>query len=476
MTRSRLPAFALLAVALAAGGFLRFYRLDALEMSADEGASWAAAAAPSLSAVLHAQIALNPGKSGLHDAALHLWMREFGDGLIAMRALSAAAGVLAIALVFCLTRELFAPARGDQTAAPLPPDVRDAAAALAALLFAVNLVMVKYAREARMYPLEIDAVIGAACCVIYGINRGGWFWFAGAAICTAFAIAAHLTALAAVGAIGLWLIYIFLQARRGTKPAAVRARRALGSLAALATGAALLAPLAPAVMGSAAHAAEIGAIDWIKRPAWWAPFALFNKAAGTFAFPVYAALAGWGAVHGWRRARDRVLFALIWMWAPPAAVLAASYILEPLFVERYMVTGFAPFFMLSALGIAAIESRPLRAAALALALALAIGHMWEWSRKYHDVQWREAAAAAQHRCAAGEAIVVAPGYADNVVRYYLRGRKDGLRVIPVNKAAGIGARVAIVGEAGAAPNVVAELRAEYPRVVARDRGVVVRER
>lgn len=324
-----------------------------------------------------------------------------------------------------------------------------------------------------MYPLEIDAVIGAACCVICGMNRGGWIWPAGAAICTALAIAAHLTALAALGAIGLWLLYIFFQARRGAKSAA---SRALVNLAALAAGAALLAPLAPAVIGSAAHAAAIGAIDWIKRPSWWAPFALFNKATGTFAFPVYAALAGWGAIRCWRQARDRVLFALFWMWAPPAVVLAASYVLKPLFMERYLVTVFAPFFMLSALGIAAIESRPLRTATLALALALALGHLREWSRKAHDVQWREAAMAAQNRCAAGAAIVVAPGYADNVVRYYLRGRKDGPRVIPVNKAAGSDARVAILGDAGVAPEVAAGMRAEYPRVVARDRGVVVRER
>lgn len=477
MKRGRLYPLSILALALVAGGFLRFYRLDAFEMSADEGASWAAAAAPSLSAVLRAQVVLNPGKAGLHDLALHLWMRAFGDGLSAMRALSAVAGTLAVALVFLLTRETFAPPSGaEESAAPLPPEARNLTAALAALLFAVNLVMVKYAREARMYPLEIDAVIGAAYCVICGMNRGGWIWPALAAICAALAIAAHLTALAALGAIGLWLLYIFLRAQGGAKSAATSARRALGNLAALAAGAALLAPLAPAVIGSAAHAAAIGAIDWIKRPAWWAPFALFNKATGTFAFPVYAALAGWGAIRCWRQARDRVLFALIWMWAPPAVVLAASYILEPLFMERYLIAVFVPFFMLAALGIVAIESRPSRGLALGLALALALGHLWAWSRKAHDVQWREAAMAARYRCAAGEAIVVAPGYADNVVRYYLRGPKDGPRVIPVNKAAGSDARVAILGDAGVAPEIAARVRAEYPRAVARDRGVVVRER
>lgn len=476
MTRVRSSSLALLALALAAGAILRFYRLGAFEMSADEGASWAAAAAPSLSAVLRSQVALNPGKAGLHDVTLHLWMRAFGDGLVAMRALSAAAGLVAIALMFALTREALAPAAGDGSAVWFAPDDRDLAAAIAALLFAVNLVMVKYAREARMYPLEIAALMTTAYCLMCAMNRGGVASYAGAAIGAALALAAHLTALAALAAMGLWMVGVMIRGRRGWRLPDSAARRAGGNLVAIAVGAAMLAPLAPAVMGSAAHAAAIGAINWIHRPPWWAPFSLFNKATGTFAFPLYAALAGGGVIWGWRRARARTLFALVWMWAPPCATLAASYLLRPLFVERYLVSSFAPFFMLAALGVVALRRRYARAAAIALAVALAFGHLAAWSRKPHDVQWREAAAAARVRLGSGGAIVVAPGYAANVVRYYLRHCAAGVRVIPVAKAAGVAASIAIVGETGDSPAAVAALSAGYPRVVARARGVVVRER
>ncbi len=474
MSRGR--ALALLAFAIGAGAILRFYRLDALEMSADEGASWAAAAAPSLGAVMHAQVALNPGKAGLHDLTLHLWMRAFGDGLYAMRALSATAGVIAILLIFAFTRELLAPPNDNESLGAFTVADRDLAAALAATLFAVNLVMVKYAREARMYPLEIAALLAMAVCLMRAMNRGGAANHAGVAIFAALALAAHLTALAALGAMGLWLAYVMIRDRREWGIAKAPARRALINLIAIAAGAALLAPLAPAVVGSAAHAEEIGAINWIRRPPWWAPFALFNKASGTFAFPLYAALAGWGVVYGWRRGRERMLFALLWMWAPPLVALAASYGLRPLFVERYLVTVFVPFLILAALGIVALRPPLARAAAIALAVGLALGHVAAWSRKPHDAQWREAAETALARSGADGAIVVAPGYAANVVCYYLRDRPGGARVLPAPPAAADGARVAIVGEQGAAPATVAVLRARYPRIVARARGVVVRER
>ncbi|MGH7839677.1 MAG: hypothetical protein ACREQC_17910, partial [Candidatus Binataceae bacterium] len=95
-----------MAAAIVIGGYLRFEHLAALELSADEGASWAAAAAPSITEVLRLQARLNRGKLGLHDVALHLWMGAFGDSLVTMRALSAAAGTIAIVLVFLVALQI----------------------------------------------------------------------------------------------------------------------------------------------------------------------------------------------------------------------------------------------------------------------------------------------------------------------------------------------------------------------------------
>src|SRR6201987_152909 len=140
----RLLTIALVAVALLAGAYLRFDNLGAVEVSADEAASGAAASAPTAAEVLHRQARLNPGKLGVHDLALHYWMSTCADSAMAMRALSATAGTVPIIPVFLLAQELlqinsvFDPASAS---AFLLTQERDLIAAIGALIFAVNLVM-----------------------------------------------------------------------------------------------------------------------------------------------------------------------------------------------------------------------------------------------------------------------------------------------------------------------------------------------
>ena len=238
----------------------------------------------------------------------------------------------------------------------------------------------------------------------------------------------------------------------------------------------LLAPFVPRLLESSELAVAVGAINWIERPRLWAPFALFNKATGSFAFPAMAALAAWGVIRGWNSARGAVLFALILMFVPPFVLLAASYAIRPVFVERYLVSCFVPFFILVALG--AWELRELRAGviapicALALSTALALGHVGSYNRKPHDAQWREATHAAAN-AASGGTIAVAPGYAVNVVRYYLELGAATQRAYPYDT--GSSASVVIIGDQSTLA-LRAELAREYPHPLAQLRGVVVRHR
>ncbi|HKV56435.1 MAG TPA: hypothetical protein VJN94_17510, partial [Candidatus Binataceae bacterium] len=147
--KSELMAAATLALAVAAGGYLRFAHLGARELSADEGASWAAASLSSVAQIVRQQPLLNPGKLALHDLALHVWMRLLGDSLYAMRSLSALAGTVAIIAVFLVTRELFSAADSPVLAThESRNDPHDLLSAFDALLFAVNLVTIKYSQEA----------------------------------------------------------------------------------------------------------------------------------------------------------------------------------------------------------------------------------------------------------------------------------------------------------------------------------------
>ncbi len=467
-------AILVVALALIVGAYLRCSDLGGREMSADEGASWAAASAPTVREVLRAQNHLNPGKAGLHDLALHLWMRAFGERLAVMRALSAVVGSITILLVFGASREIFAVGHKINDAANSTVNKRDEVAALAALIFAVNLITIKYSREVRMYPFVIAAVAAQTWCLFRALRCGGIVAYAGVAVFTAMALAAHLTAVLAFGGEGIWIAY--LMARNRFDFSAEEVRRALMLAFGLCAGAVILAPLAPAVIGSAARAANTGAIDWIKRPEVWAPLALFNKATGTFAFPAMAALVAWGILRGWHRWRDGIIFALLWMWIPPLLLLLISYAIRPAFVERYLLSCFVPFFILTAVGIIELPTHTARIGAIVLIVVLSIGHVIAWNRKPHDVQWSEATRAAAANLVNGGTMAVAPGFAVSVVGYYLLENSLAQPAHPANPNGDDPAGVVLIGDQGVAPATVATLDQEYPRMLAHLRGVVVRGR
>jgi mannosyltransferase len=479
----RLATAGLVLIALALGAYLRFASIGANEMSADEGASWAAAAAPSINEVLRLQSHLNRGKAGLHDITLHEWMRAFGDSLGAMRALSGLAGTLAILLVFFVTREvLLLSGESANATGALSASERDAIAAVAALIFAVNLVTIKYSRELRMYPLMLAALLVQITFFIRAARVGGVISYVGAAVFTALAFAIHLTVGVALAPEGIWVVYMIARSR----PAFVtpESGRAVRLSIAVAGGVALVLVLAPDMMRSGEHAVDTGVIDWIKRPPIWAPLSLFNKATGTFAFPVMAALGAWGVFRGWRRARKAILFTLLWMWVPPLFLLLVSYAITPLFVERYMVSSFVPFFILVAVGVwelitppsvSELRANALRFGALVVVIALSLGHVHGYDRKPHDTQWGEAAEIAASAAKPGDPIAVAPGYAVNVMRYYLRNGPDADAVLPAlgDYHAAI---VVVIGDQGVSPATAGALDGEYPHLLAHLRGVVVRHR
>jgi mannosyltransferase len=450
-------------VALAAGAALRFTNLGSLEMSPDEGASWAAASAPTAAEVIARQPALNPGELPVHDLLLHEWIALFGSSLATMRALSAAFGVASILLVYLVVCELF----GESA---LTRDDVNVVAGISAMLFAVNLVTIKYSHEARMYPLMLAAVLAQVAMFLRALRVGGAANYAAVVVLTALAIASNFAAALIPASEGLWLVYII--ARAGWRSDNANARRAWVIAIALAAAGLILVPR----LFSSLHAASAGSVGgWRKPPAFYEPFALFNKATGSFAFPILAALAIWGAIRGWRRgARDSIAFALLWMWAPPLMMVAASYTIAPVFVERYALSSFVPFFILTALGIYELPRDLVRVGAFALVIALSLGHIVSYDRKPHDAQYREAIGVAQSALKPGEVMTVVPSYAIEVLRYYLP--PDQLdRAVRYDRSASPAA-VLILGDQNLAPSAAQSYRKEYPKVVARLRGVTVLRR
>ncbi len=341
-----------------------------------------------------------------------------------------------------------------------------------------------------MYPLMLAAILAQVTIFLRALRIGGVANYAALVFLTAIAIASNFAALLIPATEGLWLIYII--ARAGLRPGNLKVRRALMIAYALAAAGLILLPK----LFSSLHAASAGNIGgWRKLPALYEPFALFNKATGSFAFPILALLAIWGVARGWNRgARDAIAFALLWMWAPPLMMLIASYAIAPVFVERYALSCFVPFFILVAVGIfemprasirigAASVGRPAvasvgRAAVPALALALAVifslGHIISYDRKSHDAQYREAIAAADSALKPGEVMTVVPSYAIEVLRYYLPGRSTH-RAVRYDSSAPPAA-VLIIGDQNLAPGAAQSYKKEYPQTVARLRGVTVLRR
>lgn len=465
-SRSILPArtlsLVLLFAALAVGGGFRFAGLGALELSPDEAASWAAASAPTATEVIALQPHLNPGELPVHDLMLHGWIALFGSSLPAMRSLSAMFGVVSILLVYLVVNELFA--------SSLSHDEVIVLAGLAALVFAANLVTIKYSREARMYPVMLAAILAQAAMFLRALRVGGIANYAAVVILTALAIASNFAALLMPATEGLWLLYVIVRERSRSSKATTPHAFALAAM--LAIGGSILLPKAFAAL----HAASAGHVGrWRTLPTWYAPFALFNKATGSFAFPILAALAIWGVVAGWRRgARDAVAFALLWMWAPPLIMLVASYAIAPVFVERYALSSFVPFFVLVALGVFELPGNWIRAGALALAIAFSIGHVLTYDRKPHDAQYREAIAAAATALKPGETMTVVPAYAIEVLRYYLPSDQQN-HAVRYNAPASTAA-VLILGDQDLAPGGAKAFREQYPQSVARLRGVTVLRR
>jgi mannosyltransferase len=463
-------AAAALALALALGAALRFADLGAFELSPDEGASWGAASAPTVAVVIARQAVLNPGKLAVHDIALHVWIALFGASTAAMRSLSALLGTISILLVYFVARELLAGA-SDSDRAP-PDDTAMLIAAMSALIFAVSLVVVKYSREARMYPLMLAAILAQVALFLRGLRRGGIVNLIGTAIFTALAIAAHFSAILVPATEGIWLGYVL--ARAGFLPANQGAQRAWAMAIAIAAGTLILAPRVWAGYRMTAAVVPGGIVRWIQPPDWYAPLSLFNKATGSIAFPVLALLAAIGAVRGWRRNADAVAFALLWMWAPALMMLAASYLLTPIFIERYTLSSFVPFFILAGLGIFELPREWARAAALAIVVVIGLGHDYVYYRRPHDAQFREAVTLADAQLKAGEAMTVVPNYAIEVLHYYLPAQDQARAVAFTSDHQS--AAIVILREQGVPSTMVAGVRREFPHVIATVRGLEVRRR
>ena len=191
-----LPRWAVLGVGftLAAAVVLRFLALSPMWIDEAQTVdiahrSWSGV----LSALRH------DGSPPLYYLVLHAWMKVFGTGTFAVRALSGLFSIAALPLLWRVARQLGASRRN---------------AWVAVLLLATNPFAIRYATETRMYSLVVLLWLLAFLAFRQVWLRGGLLWIAAAALTTAALLLTHYWALFLAAVVGLTAL-VLVRRQRG---------------------------------------------------------------------------------------------------------------------------------------------------------------------------------------------------------------------------------------------------------------------
>jgi mannosyltransferase len=169
------------------------------------------------------------GSPPLYYAVLHFWMQLFGEGTIAVRALSGICSVACLPLAWRVGERV-----GGRTLATS-----------FLVLLALSPFAVQYATEARMYSMAMLLVLAGGLAIANLLERPSRALCVAVALATGALLLTHYYALYTVAAVGLVLAW---HAWRGEERAG--ARRALLSMVA---GSLLFLPWVPVLLYQAAH-------------------------------------------------------------------------------------------------------------------------------------------------------------------------------------------------------------------------------
>jgi hypothetical protein len=465
----RLFALLLLVVATIAGAQLRFDRLTRLDMNGDEGASWAAAFAPSVQLVAKMEARIDPGKLALYDLVLHEWIRAFGDSTFAMRAMSAGLGTIAIVLVFVSVHEVCRSLADE----PMPA-VAELAAGFAALLYATNVEIVTQDRIVRMYPLLMCAELLQITFFVRAQRRGGISNYLGTAIFTAAMVASNFVSALLLAAEAVWLGWLLLEARWDAQSR--RLAVFLPGCSVLA-GIAILLPWLPRAIAQSQLAVRVGAIDWLEiQPVSW-PYTMLRDSTGDHTlFWMFMLLGAFGSWRQWPGARRAAEFLGIWTIGPFMAVMAITYFIHSLEFPRYVLIALVGMFGFAALGAASVRSTALRVA-FAIGLAyLSVGPVRDRINNSREAAWHDATILAARETTAGEQVAVFPAWLKNVVRFYMPLERRSDAVGMQSEKCSSAPVMVLSGRGVISDQEFVAAQACYPRLIARLQMVEVRGR
>ncbi|QKG24735.1 glycosyltransferase family 39 protein [Actinomadura verrucosospora] len=278
---------------------------------------------------------------------MKVWVEAFGTGETALRLPSALATAAAAAGVAVLGRRCAGPVAG----------------LLAGLVYAGSIPVASFAHEARSYAMVAAVAVLATYLLIRGVHpaeRHPWRWFAGYGAAILVLGLLHLDGALLVPAHGATLLIARAKARRTWLRWTV-----CGGL-----GGALLVPLALAAQTQSEQVA------WLPRPSWPLVWQLVKFMAGCpdLVWPtlVAALIGAWagarrrgaepaeGSSEGEERADGcsipLTVLTLPWLVVPPALLLVASVVGDPMFMFRYVLFSVPALSLLMGAGLARIAA------------------------------------------------------------------------------------------------------------------------
>jgi mannosyltransferase len=325
---------------------------------------------------------------GLYYLLLDGWLRVFGDGETAVRSLGAVSAGLAVPVVALLGTRLFGRVAG----------------LVAGLLLALDAFYVQYVQVARGYGLLVLLVALSSYFFVAELQEPSRGHRIGYVLASALAVYAHYFAALVVLAQVLTLV-------------AVRRRGALTARW-LWVGAALLALCVPAAIFALRAGSE--SIAWIVSPDLGDLLNLPVTLTGGSALAACAllALGGYAVARGPReRERWRVGFVAAWIVTPVLLALAISLV-QPVFVDYYLIVAVPPLALLAAAGLVRLPSRVAGALVLAGLVALSAGRLAHWYGQGSGEDYRAAARHIVRNMRATDAVVYSPAWIVRPIGFY----------------------------------------------------------
>jgi hypothetical protein len=367
-------------MALIMAGAGAIYAFDiGRSLGASEAYSAMAATQPSFAAAIHAALRFDQCKPPLYQILLHAWTLVFGNGDIALRALSLICSIGNVGLVMALGALLFGPSIG----------------VAAAVLWALSPPAIVYGAWARMYSMFIALAL--------------------AQFLTLWRLLARPSAgkIVLCGALGAAMLYthlggvLFLGAEAAMLVgAASRGERTRAAWIAIVIAAIAFVPFVPIAAGQVSRYINGHWVDWIG-PAH--PVSPVRKATVFFTAALFAAVLTFTPrVEGDEREPLRWCAALSLL--PIGALWAGSIAIRPMFDIRYVAPAAAMLALVLARLLSVLPGRSFSLAVFAIACSLFF--MLPYYPRYEP--WREMAGQVSNGSAA-EPVFFESGYVDSTV-------------------------------------------------------------